>query len=130
MFLLDTDTVIYSLKGVSPVVENLRRHLHDPLYLSTITLMELYYGSYKSQKIDANIAKIKTIEGAFFILAPGPETTEIFGKMKATLEADGLRLADLDLIIAAIALTRNLTLVTNNHRHFSRISGLKLANWV
>jgi tRNA(fMet)-specific endonuclease VapC len=129
MFLLDTDTVIYALKGQAKVAENLRAHLHDPLYLSTITVMELYYGAYKSQNVDANLAKLKTIEESFTLLPPGPETVETFGKMKAILEAQGLRLADLDLIIAATALTRNLTLVTNNQRHFGRILGLKLANW-
>lgn len=130
MFLLDTDTVIYSLKGVPAVLGNLRKHLHDPLYLSTITLMELYYGAHKSQQIEANLAKIKTIESSLSILAPGPETGETFGRMKAGLEATGVRLADLDLIIAAIALTRNLTLVTNNQKHFGRIQGLKLINWM
>jgi predicted nucleic acid-binding protein len=129
MFLLDTDTVIYALKGQTGVVENLRAHLHDPLYLSTITMMELYYGAYKSQNVEANLAKLKTIEGSFPLLPPGPETVETFGRIKANLEVQGLRLADLDLIIAASALTRNLTLVTNNQRHFGRIRGLKLTNW-
>jgi tRNA(fMet)-specific endonuclease VapC len=129
MFLLDTDTVIYALKGQPNVATNLRLHLHDPLYLSTITMMELYYGAYKSQNIDANLARLKTIEESFSLLHPGPETVETFGRMKANLERQGLRLADLDLIIAAIALTRNLTLVTNNQKHFGRIPGLKLTNW-
>ena len=129
MFLLDTDTVIYALKGQPNVAANLRMHLHAPLYLSTITMMELYYGAYKSQNVDANIAKLKTIESSFTLLPPGQETVEIFGKMKASLELQGLRLADLDLIIAATALTRNLTLVTNNQKHFGRIPGLKLTNW-
>jgi len=130
MFLLDTDTVIYALKGQPGVAANLRMHLYAPMYLSTITMMELYYGAYKSQSVDANLAKLKTIESSFSLLAPGQETVEIFGKMKASLELQGLRLADLDLIIAATALTRNLTLVTNNQKHFGRIPGLKLTNWV
>lgn len=130
MFLLDTDTVIYALKGEPKVLDRLRVHLHDPLYISTITLMELYYGACKSQQIEANLAKVKTIENSFPILSPGPETTETFGRMKAGLETVGARLADLDLIIAAIALSRNLTLVTNNHKHFGRIQGLKLTNWL
>lgn len=91
--------------------------------------MELYYGACKSRQLDANIAKIKSIEATFVILAPGPETGEIFGRLNAGLESNGSRLADLDLIIAAIALTRNLTLVTNNQRHFARIPALRLANW-
>ena len=59
MYLLDTDTIIYILKG-NPVVENnLQRHYHDPIKISVITLMELYYGAYKSQKVTSNLAKVK-----------------------------------------------------------------------
>jgi predicted nucleic acid-binding protein len=129
VFLLDTDTVIYALKGQERVVSNLRLNLNSVLHLSTITMMELYYGAYKSQNIDANLAKLKTIENSFILLSPGQETVEVFGKLKASLEVQGLRLADMDLIIAAISLTHNLTLVTNNQKHFGRIPGLKLANW-
>jgi len=130
MFLIDTDTLIYVLKGKQTVVENLRIHLEDPMYISSISMMELYYGAYKSQLVDANLARLKTIENSFQILSPGQEISEIFGKTKARLETEGTRLDDLDLIIAAIALTNNLILVTNNQKHFSRIQGLKLTNWV
>jgi tRNA(fMet)-specific endonuclease VapC len=129
MLLLDTDTLIYVLKGNPRVVENLRLHLYDPMYISAISMMELYYGAYKSQMVDANLARLRAVENSFPILSPGPESSEIFGKMKARLETEGTRLDDLDLIIAAIALTNNLIMVTNNLRHFSRIQGLKLTNW-
>ena len=42
MYLLDKDTLIYSLKGREPVLENLARHQHDPLRISAVSLMELY----------------------------------------------------------------------------------------
>jgi len=129
MYLLDTDTIIYSLKGNRNVQENLRLHINDLIQINIITLMELYYGAYKSQHVDANLAKIKTLEQSLAILTSGQETAEIFGKLKAKLESDGNRLDDFDLIIAATALTHNLVLVTNNEKHFQRIEGLKLANW-
>jgi tRNA(fMet)-specific endonuclease VapC len=129
MYLLDTDTIIYSLKGDPNVQENLRQHINDILQISIITLMELYYGAYKSQHVDANLAKIKTLEQSLDILITGQETAEIFGKMKSRLESGGNRLDDFDLIIALIALTHNLVLVTNNEKHFQRIEGLKLENW-
>lgn len=129
MYLLDTDTIIYSLKGDPNVQENLRQHINDILQISIITLMELYYGAYKSQHVDANLAKIKTLEQSLDILITGQETAEIFGKMKSRLESGGNRLDDFDLIIASTALTHNLVLVTNNEKHFQRIEGLKLENW-
>ena len=129
MYLLDTDTIIYSLKGNTNIHENLRQHVNDLLHISIITLMELYYGVYKSQHVDANLAKIKTLEQSLDILPAGQETAEIFGKIKSKLELEGNRLDDFDLILASTALTHNLFLVTNNEKHFQRIEGLKLENW-
>jgi tRNA(fMet)-specific endonuclease VapC len=129
MFLLDTDTVIFSLKGHPAVRENLRRHLHDPLKISTITFMELYYGAFKSQRPAGNLAKVKTLEKTIEIVSVGLETAELFGMLKAQLENRGEKLDDFDLAIAACALAHNLTLVTNNTDHFGRIADLKLANW-
>ena len=129
MYLLDTDTLIYSLKGEPAVNKNLRDHFHDPLKMSVITLMELYYGAYKSQKTAANLSKIKTLEQSLEIVPFDMKSAERFGMIKAQLETKGTRLDDSDLMIAACALTRNLTLVTNNMKHFGRIEGLKFTNW-
>ena len=129
MYLLDTDTVIYSLKGEPAVEKNLREHFHDPMKMSVITLMELYYGAHKSQKIASNLAKIKTLEISFQIIPISEESAEIFGMIKAQLEKAGSPLDDFDLIIASCALSNNLMLVTKNVRHFQRIEGLKLTNW-
>ncbi len=129
MFLLDTDTVIFSLKGHPAVRGNLQRHRHDTLKISVITFMELYYGAFKSQQPAGNLAKVKTLEQATEIVPIGMETAELFGMLKAQLEDRGERLDDFDLIIGACALAHNLTLVTNNTGHFKHIADLKLANW-
>ena len=130
MFLLDTDTIIYVLKG-NPVVEkNLRRYYHDPIKLCIITLMELYYGAYKSHRVVSNLAKIKTLENTFEILPLGQEMVEIFGQQKSRLEKMGTPLDDFDLILGCCALSHNLILVTNNTKHFKKMEGLKVANWV
>jgi tRNA(fMet)-specific endonuclease VapC len=129
MYLLDTDTIIFSLKGHASVQENLRTHIHDPMKISVITLMELYYGAYKSQKVTSNLAKIKTLENSLEIIPLGKESVEIFGIYKSKLEKAGTPLDDLDLMLASCALAHNLVLVTNNVKHFRRIEGLKLVNW-
>ena len=129
MYLLDTDTIVFILKGNAAVRKNLQLHINDEIKISTITLMELYYGAYKSQKITGNLAKIKTIEQSLEIIPIGIEAAEIFGMLKSKLEKTGSRLDDFDLIIAACSLAHNLTLVTNNEKHFQKIEELKLANW-
>ncbi len=129
MYLLDTDTIIYSLKGNQIVNKMLKKHLYDPRKISVITLMELDYGAYKSQKVESNIAKVKTLETSLDILPVNQELVEVFGMLKSRLEKVGTVLDDFDLILASTSLSHNLILVTNNEKHFKRIKGLKIENW-
>jgi tRNA(fMet)-specific endonuclease VapC len=129
MYLHDTDTLIYNLNGDENVRQHILRHIDDPILISVPTLMELYYGAYKSQKKTSNLSKVKTLAQAMEVVPAGPEIADIFGLLKSDLEATGTRLDDFDLTIAAIALAHNLTLVTNNEKLFGRIDGLKLQNW-
>lgn len=129
MYLLDTDILIYSLKGHEKVQGNLRKHIGDPIQISSVTLMELYFGAYKSKKVESNLAKVRKIESSLEIIPISQELAEIFGLLKAKLETAGTPLDDFDLILAATALSRNLILVTNNERHFKRVEGLKIENW-
>ena len=130
MYLLDTDTIIYILKGNPSVESNLQRHYNDPIKVSVVTLMELYYGAYKSQKVTSNLAKIKALENSVEIIPLGPEIVEVFGRQKAQLERLGTPLDDFDLIVGCCALAHNLILVTNNVKHFKRIESIKVKNWV
>jgi predicted nucleic acid-binding protein len=129
MYLLDTDTIVYLLKGHPEVRRNLGLHTDDVVGTSAVTLMELYYGAFKSQQVASNLARIRALEKTVKIWDLGRETAEVFGLLKAELERDGNRLDDLDLAIAACALSCQLTLVTNNVTHFSRVRGLRLENW-
>jgi tRNA(fMet)-specific endonuclease VapC len=130
MYLLDTDTVIYILKADPIAVANLKKHIHDPIKIGTVTLMELYYGAYKSQKVTSNLAKIRTLENVLEIIPVREEVAEIFGREKVRLEKEGIPLDDFDLVVGCCALAHNLTLVTNNVRHFRRIEGLQVINWM
>ncbi len=129
MYLLDTNTIVYSLKGSVAVEKNLQLHLNDPMKISVMTLMELYYGAYKSHRVTGNLAKLRTLENALEVIPAGKESADIFGTLKAKLEKSGSRLDDFDLVIAATALSHNLILVTNNVKHFQRIDGLKFTDW-
>ena len=129
MFLLDTDTIIYNLKGHDAVTKNLQQHIEDPIKISIVTLMELYFGAYKSEKVAVNLAKVRTIENSFEVIAAEKGSAGIYGMLKVALERSGTPLDDFDLIIAACALAHNLILVTNNIKHFTRVEGLKLTSW-
>ena len=129
MYLLDTDTIVYLLKGHPEVRRNLALHTDDVVGTSAITLMELYYGAFKSQQVAGNLARIRALEKGVKIWDLGREVAEVFGVLKAELESEGNRLDDFDLAIAACALSNDLTLVTNNEAHFGRVRGLRLENW-
>jgi len=129
MYLLDTDTVIYALKGQPDVVRNLALHADDPLGVSVITLMELYYGTFRSAQVAGNLARVRALEKAVRVWDLQAGAAEVFGALKAQLESDGNRLDDFDLGIAACALVHNLTLVTHNSAHFARVRGLRLDDW-
>ena len=129
MYLIDTDIMIYNLKGNEMVRQNLRNHFNDPIQISSVTLMELYYGAFKSRKVESNLAKVRKIENSLEIIPINNDQVELFGMLKVKLEKTGTPLDDFDLILAATALSHNLILVTNNERYFSRIEGLKIENW-
>jgi len=129
MYLLDTNIFIYALKGVPEVRAHLEKHRSESLAVSVVTLMELYYGAHKSQHKEANLARVRAIEEAFEVLPLGAECVEVFGLLKASLERSGSSLDDFDLMLAAVALSHNLTLVSNDLKHFQRIEGLMLVNW-
>ena len=129
MYLLDTDTVIYALKGPPDVMRNLALHAGDPLGVSVITLMELYYGAFRSRQVAGNLAKVRALEKAVRVWDLEADAAEVFGALKAQLESDGNRLDDFDLGIAACALVHNLTLVSRSGAHFARVRGLRLDDW-
>lgn len=129
MYLLDTDTVIYALKGQADVARNLALHADDPLGVSVITLMELYYGAFRSRQVAGNLAQVRALEKAVRVWDMQADAAEVFGALKAQLESDGARLDDFDLGIAACALAHNLTLVSHNSAHFARVRGLRLDDW-
>lgn len=129
MYLLDTDILIYSLKGNRQVMDNFARHADAPKAISVVTFGELIFGARKSLCVNENLAKVYRIREMFPVIDLTPAIMECFGDMKAELQLRGISVADLDLEIAATALTMGCSIVTNNTRHFRKIPGLKIENW-
>ena len=129
MYLLDTDTIIYSFKGIDSVVEQFRLHADAPKALSVISYGELIYGAQKSIQVNSNLAKVNRLREIFPIIDISPAIMDCFGLIKAQLSKQGLTVDDFDLLIGATALTHGYTLVTNNEKHFSKIPDLDFVNW-
>jgi len=129
MYLLDTDTIIYSLNGNSKVVRNFRLHAAEPMALSVITYGELLYGAQKSKQVAKNLAKIHRLREIYPILELSCSIMETFGLIKADLSRAGIIVDDFDLLIGATALSHGYRIVTNNADHFKKIPDLKIVNW-
>ena len=128
-YLLDTDTCIYWLKGNEDIEEKALKVGLSKISISFVTLSELYYGAYKSRRVEQNLANIGILKSKLSLMDSNASICDVFGKLKAMLEKDGKIIDDADLFIAACALDINATLVTNNEKHFKRIKGLKVQNW-
>lgn len=129
MYLLDTDTLIYSLKGETAVLDNFRRHAADPKAVSVITYGELVFGAQASQRVTENLAKVYRLKEIFPLVDVTPAIMDIFGALKAELRNNGTPVDDFDLLIGATAITMGYRVVTNNERHYTKIPGLEVVNW-
>ena len=129
MYLLDTDTIIYALKGNRHVTRRFEEKGSEPKVLSVITYGELFFGAMKSTAPQANLAKVRRVAELFPVVEVSRAVMETFGSLKADLEKRGRVVDDFDLVIASTALVLNYALVTNNERHFRHIPSLRMENW-
>jgi tRNA(fMet)-specific endonuclease VapC len=126
-YLIDTDWVIDHLNHIERVTRRLEELAPAGLALSIISLAELYEGVYYSRDpVESEAALQRFLNPELTILSMDEETCKIFGKERGRLRAAGLMIGDCDLLIGATALRHNLTLLTNNRRHFERIEGLHM----
>ena len=97
------------------------------LCISAITLAELRYGAERSRKLHGLIDTFATtVEVVSFDEAAAAE----FGRIGSILAERGTPIGEFDVLIAAHAVALRCTLVTNNVRHFTRVPGLSVENWV
>ena len=130
MWIPDTNVWIrYLNPQSSPVKSCFLRYSVDKIYLCDVVKAELYFGAYKSTRRDENLALLDELSKGFLSLPFDGNAAHQFGRIRAELARAGTPIGPYDLQIAAIALSRGLTLVTHNTREFSRVAGLYLEDW-
>lgn len=127
--LLDTNICVFALRGEPSVIECLRKHSERECYVSDVTVMELRYGAYRSAKVGENLALVNTFLKRLRIV-PFAIAIDTFCQEKIRLQRMGLPLEDYDLLIGSTAKVTGLTLVTHNVKHFERIEGITIEDWV
>jgi tRNA(fMet)-specific endonuclease VapC len=128
-FLLDTNIVIALFNSQNSALRNhLKQYLPKDIYISSIVSHELYFGAYKSARAAQNIAKVDSLP--FEVLPFDKEDAQFAGDIRAKLGRQGAPIGPYDVLIAGQAWARDLTLITHNTKEFSRIDGLKIADWL
>ena len=129
-FVLDTNICIYWLKGKPEIRKKIERVGVNRLKITVISLAELKYGAYYSQKVNENLKNIDNFLKQVRTLSLTNEATDLFGKIKADLRRSGQIIEDFDILIASIVMIHDDILVTGNVDHFSKIIALRYENWL
>ena len=120
---------LIALRKDKSVLITFEENKNIPISISMITYAELIFGAKRSQNEQQNMIKVRHIRELYPIEDLNEGVMEVFADIKAKMFNNGIRIEDMDLLIAATAIYNDLTLVTNNVKHFEKIPYLKLENW-
>ena len=129
-YLLDTNICIYVIKNRPEGLRERFNRNSGALAISAVSLAELHYGAEKSSRPSQNLDVVARFVGCLNVLPFSTDCAAPYGQIRAELEARGTPIGPYDLMIAAPALSEDLTLVTNNLREFKRVTGLRVENWL
>lgn len=129
-YILDTNVCIHLLNGSK---QNILKKIEDieieDILIPSIVRYELFYGAYKSKYKEKSLHLLRNFLENFSTMIFDENIAEIAGKIRADLDAKGTPIGPYDLIIAACAIHKNLTLITHNTKEFSRIDNLIIEDW-
>ena len=126
--ILDTDTISYYFRGDENVRKKFQLHRHK-LASTSVNYSELIFGLKKRDNKNL-LPKVELMFDNIKIYNFDKNAARIFGILKALLSNQGTIIADMDLMIASIAIANGEVLISNNLRHFGKIDGLVVESWV
>jgi len=129
-YLLDTNACITYLNDpASSVAVHLQRLIPSDIAVCSVVRAELYFGALRSRAPARSTASVRAFLSPFQSVSFDDAAAESYASIRADLTAKGTMIGPNDLLIAAIALSRHVTLVTHNTREFNRVNGLDLEDW-
>jgi tRNA(fMet)-specific endonuclease VapC len=132
MYLLDTNIISYISRGHPKVISKLSTMASHQVCTCSIVMSELFFGAMNhpdTERGKTHLQNYINLANKTQIYDFDIDASLVFARLKIILKKQGMVIDDLDLQIAAIALANNLTLVTNNIKHFDKIPNLKLDDW-
>ena len=129
-FLLDTNICIAFLNhDDARVKERLRDLRPEDVELCSVVKAELLYGARKSARVAENLRRVESFCRIFASRPFDDGAAEHYAVLRLQLQRDGTPIGANDMLIAAIALAADCTLVTRNVREFARVAGLRVDSW-
>ncbi len=125
-FLLDTNIVIALTLGDGAVLDRLENDV--TVYLSSIVPGELFFGAYRSARVEENLERVTELAAHNTALVCDTATARHYGRIKTGLRNAGRPIPENDIWIAALARQHRLTLVSRD-AHFGEIEGLEVQDW-
>ncbi|WP_340613627.1 type II toxin-antitoxin system tRNA(fMet)-specific endonuclease VapC [Xenorhabdus thailandensis] len=129
-YMLDTNICIYTIKNKPQKVRDAFYQHYGQLCISFVTLMELIYGSERSENPKKNLDIIEGFAARLEIMNYGFDAAAHTGQIRAELAKKGKPIGPYDSMIAGHARSLGMVLVTNNTREFERVLGLRIEDWV
>lgn len=129
--MLDTDISSYIIKKRDAVIAaRLAKVPVKDICISVVTKAELLYGVAKSSNKRVNRLAVDEFLAFVRVLPWDDEAAEHYAEIRAALEVAGVPIGNLDTMIAAHARSCRIAVVTNNERHFRKVPGLRVDNWL
>ena len=129
-WLLDTNAIIALVTRRSDaLLRRVEAAAPGTLAISSIVAHELYFGAYRSQRIEFNLETLRLLFADLVILELDREDARTAGEIRARLARQGTPIGPHDVLIAGQAKARGFVLVTNNLAEFRRVDGLEIEDW-
>lgn len=129
-YLLDTNILSALLRyPAGPIATRIAEVGEESVCTSIVVACELRYGAAKKGS-PLLAEKVEQLLSAIDVLSLENDSDRRYGEIRTALERAGTPIGANDYLIAAQALSLGLTLVTDNVGEISRITGLRVENWL
>jgi predicted nucleic acid-binding protein len=120
MYCLDTNVIIDIFRGDEKIISKIEKYWNEKIFITSITLCELYKGVYGHKKIEEKLKILEDFLTNIEIICEDNTSCKEFGKIYQKLRNKGIKVGDFDILIASIIKSNNLTLITRD-KDFKKI---------
>lgn len=127
-YLVDTDWIILHFRGNREVARRIEELTPEGIGISVVSMGELYEGVYKATDPTRSEEALQLVLSEIDVVYIDDEVCRIYGQQSGSLRAANTLPGNNDIWIGATALRHDLTVLTNNRRHFEGMEGLSIVS--